>query len=79
VNKEKLNKLSESELREHLRHIPLNKFPKGNSRFKCDKHNIILSYCDIVSGCYSCIMDEANHHHSQHSCINININYEISY
>ena len=60
MNKTAIDKLSEDELREYLSKLPIDQIPKGNSRFKCKKHNRILPYGDIVSGCYFCIMDEAN-------------------
>ncbi len=58
--KRKLNKLSEDDLRKYLTNLQIDKIPKGNSRFRCKKHKNILSYVDIVSGCYSCIMDDAH-------------------
>lgn len=58
-NKE-LEVMNKNELRNYLSRIPLNKFPKGNSKFICKKHGNILSYADIVTGCYFCIMDENN-------------------
>jgi len=57
---EDFDKLSEKELRKYLRNLTIDKIPKGDSIFTCKKHNNVLSYADIVSGCYSCIIDEAN-------------------
>ena len=60
MEESKLDDMNREQLRYYLIRLPINKIPKGNSRFICNKHKQILSYADIVSGCYSCIMDEAN-------------------
>ncbi len=60
MDKKNLDKLNESELRGYLNNLTIDKIPKGDSRFKCKKHNRVLSYADVVSRCYFCIMDEAN-------------------
>ena len=59
LTKKELDKMTDKELVNYLSKIPCNIFPKGNSKFKCNKHNRILPYLDIVAGCYFCIMDEA--------------------
>lgn len=54
-----LDKLTKKQLQKHLNKITNDKFPKGNSKFKCEKHNKILEYLEIVSGCSWCIYDDA--------------------
>lgn len=67
-NKKELDKLTEDELRAYLNTLTIDKIPKGNSRFRCKKHNKILSYGDVVSGCFFCIMKKADEELYNDSC-----------
>ena len=55
----RLNDMTREKLRDYLSNLTIDKIPLGNSRFKCEKHDRVLPYTDIVSGCWFCIEDEA--------------------
>ena len=55
----KLNDMTQEELKEYLSDLTIDKIPLGDSKFKCEKHDRILSYADIIAGCWFCIEEQA--------------------